>query len=97
MLEVDLALIRHGALIVDAIAVFVVLEAFVLLVYRRTTGRGPGARVLLPNLAAGLGLLLALSAALHGAWVWIAPALAAAGIAHALDLRARWRAAHSAR
>ncbi len=86
-------LLAGGAWIADAIAVFVVAEALVLLAYRRLTGRGVAARALLPNLAAGFFLLLALGAALRTApWPWIAAALAAAGVAHALDLRARWRA-----
>jgi hypothetical protein len=43
-------------------------------------------------LLAGLGLVVALSLAVHGASAaWIAVALAAAGAAHATDLASRWR------
>ena len=86
-----------GALMVDLVIAFTLVEGIALLVYRRATGRGVGAAALLPNLAAGLFLLLALSAALHAQpWPWIAAALSGAGLAHALDLRARWRASHAA-
>ena len=83
---------RGGVRVVDAIVVLVLVEAIALTALRRATGRGPIARMLLPNLAAGAFLLLALRAAMSGAgWTWIAPALAAAGVCHALDLHARWR------
>jgi len=83
----------RGAWMVDAVIVFMAIEAVVLLAYRRATGRGMAAAALWPNMAAGLCLLLALSAALHGAGGgWIALALMAAGLAHVLDLRARWGA-----
>ena len=48
---------------------------------------------LLANLMAGLGLLAALRLNLADAdLTWVAMALAAAGVAHLLDLRARWQA-----
>lgn len=82
----------HNGWLVDAIIGLTLLEAIVLLAYRHGTGRGLGAEALLPNLAAGVCLMLALRAALQGAaWHWIALALAGAGLAHLLDLRARWR------
>jgi hypothetical protein len=47
----------------------------------------------LPNLLSGLSLVLALRLAIDGAaWPWLALCLAAAGVAHGLDLQARWRA-----
>lgn len=47
---------------------------------------------LLPNLLAGFCLALALRLGLGGAGVaWIAACLAAAGLSHVFDLRARWR------
>ena len=47
---------------------------------------------LLPNLLAGTSLALALRLGLAGAGAaWVAPCLAAAGVSHALDLRARLR------
>ncbi|KGE05227.1 hypothetical protein [Pseudohaliea rubra] len=71
--------------VVDVILLLVVLEA--LLSFR--LGRGTA---LLPNLAAGACLLLALRAVLTGAsgavlGLW----LALAGVAHAFDVAARFR------
>ena len=69
----------------------VVLEAALLVVWHRRTGAGVAAADLLPNLAAGFCMLLAVRAALGGAaWVWIAVALAGSGVAHVFDLRRRW-------
>ena len=49
---------------------------------------------LLANLAAGLALLIALRLSLASAdLAWIALALSAAGLAHLMDLKARWKAA----
>lgn len=71
---------------------FVVLEAMILVAWRRRTGNGVAAADLLPNLAAGFCLLGALRAALGGAaWHWIAVALFGSLLAHLLDLRRRWR------
>nr|WP_316640870.1 hypothetical protein [uncultured Roseateles sp.] len=51
-------------------------------------------RPLLVNLLAGLALMLGLRLGLSGAALpWVALCLAAAGVAHLLDLRARWSAA----
>lgn len=87
------ALFANGA-IVDAILLFTVLEAAILLAYRHRTGRGVPAQDLLAALAAGLCLMLALRAALVGSpWPWIALWLAAALAAHLADLRRRWRSA----
>ena len=48
-------------------------------------------RALALSLAGGLCLMVALRAALaDAAWPWIIAPVAAAGIVHALDLRARW-------
>jgi hypothetical protein len=78
--------------IVDAILLLVVLEAGALAFWHRRTGRGIAPAALAPNLCAGAALLLAVHAALAGAWWgWIAAALLAALIAHLLDLRGRWR------
>ncbi len=79
-------------MIVDLVMAFVVLEAAALPAWRRRTGAGVAAADLLPNLAAGFCLLLALRAAMAGAaWPWIALALLGSGLAHLLDLRRRWR------
>jgi hypothetical protein len=76
--------------IVGLILAFVAMEAVVLLVYHRRTGRGVPPADLVPNLLAGVCLLLALGGALSGAWWgWIAAALAASLAAHLADLRRR--------
>ncbi|MCE4554411.1 hypothetical protein [Pelomonas cellulosilytica] len=63
------------------------IELLWLLARGRAAPRG-----LLPNLLAGFCLALALRLGLGGAGVaWIAACLAAAGLSHVFDLRARWR------
>jgi outer membrane biosynthesis protein TonB len=77
--------------IADVAIAILLLEAllFVWLHARRRLGPAPGE--LLPNVAAGLFLLLALRGALVGAgWPWIAASLAAALAAHLADLVRRW-------
>jgi hypothetical protein len=84
------ALIVSGR-IADLVLLVVALE-LVALAWFGARGRGPGLRALLPTLLAGAALALALRAALSGAaWPWMAAWLSAAGVAHAVDLRARWR------
>jgi len=76
---------------VDLVLLLVALEAVALLAGHRFFGRGPSPRALLPNLAAGASLLLALRVALTGAGDGpILACLLAALLAHLLDLRARW-------
>lgn len=78
--------------IVDLIVALLIVEAALLLGWRRITGRGPAATDLLANLLAGLFLLLALRAALvHAGWGWIAVCLGAALVAHVADVARRWR------
>jgi hypothetical protein len=75
---------------VDAILLIVLAEAVAVLWLARS-GRGPGA-ALLPTLAAGAALLLALRAALTPTpWPAVAAWLAVAGVAHAVDLALRLR------
>jgi hypothetical protein len=77
--------------IVDLILGLMALEAAALAAFHRMTGRGVPLAQLLTNMAAGACLLLALRAALTGAgWAMIAGALAAALMAHLVDLRSRW-------
>jgi len=72
--------------IVDALLLLILLEAVLFLCLR-------GGRPLLPNLAAGACLLLALRAALTGAPVaMLGLWLALAGVAHGLDVAGRLRA-----
>jgi hypothetical protein len=78
--------------IVDAILAMVLLEALLVFVHHRRTGRGPALRQVLANLLAGAFLLLALRAALGAAgWIWIAAFLAASLPAHLVDLWCRRR------
>jgi hypothetical protein len=77
--------------IIDLILLLTALEAFAVLAWHYKTGRGLAPAALLPNLLAGVFLMLALRAALVGAgWQWIALALTAAWVAHLLDLLRRW-------
>lgn len=78
--------------VVDLVLGMMMLEAALLVGYRRRTGRGVRIAELLTFLVAGACLLLALRAALVGAsWEWIAAALAGALAAHLADLGLRWR------
>jgi hypothetical protein len=77
-------------MVVDLVLVVLVAEGLALLAYHWRTGRGIAPAGLLPNLAAGGALLLALRGALAGAHPgWIALWLAAAFAAHLADLRTR--------
>lgn len=73
--------------LVELVLVASLIELLWLLAWRPA-----GRAQLLPNLIAGLCLALALRLGLGGAGVaWVAPCLAAAGVCHLLDLRARFR------
>ena len=75
-----------------SIIVLTVLEAIVLRLYHRRTGKGLPPRGFLFNLLSGAGLLLAwLCAALGLPWPCIAGCLAAALAAHGADLWGRAR------
>ncbi|MGI4976647.1 MAG: hypothetical protein ACRYG6_06865 [Janthinobacterium lividum] len=77
--------------VVDLILLLVLAEAAALLALHRATGRGPRPAALLPNLAAGACLLLALRFGLRGAaWPVLALCLLGSLAAHLADLRARW-------
>lgn len=79
------------AWIVDLAIGFILAETLALLAYHRLTGRGLSPRDCLPNLAAGLCLMLAARAALAPEPGWpVAGWLLAAGAAHASDLARRW-------
>jgi hypothetical protein len=78
--------------LVDLILVVVLLEAAALLLYWARSRRGIAPLDLLPNLCAGAFLLLALRAALAGVgWMIASLCLAAAGLAHLIDVSRRWR------
>jgi hypothetical protein len=77
--------------VVDLILAVVVVELAILAWIWRRRRRGISPLALLPNLLAGVFLLLALRCALTGApWFWLAGCLAASGIANAADIRQRW-------
>lgn len=85
-----------SARVVDVVLAVLALETLALLAWHRASGRGLSPRALLPNLAAGAFLLLALRAVLGGqSWPWVAAALSAAGLAHLFDLRGRWPGAQT--
>ena len=71
------------------IAITLIELGWLMLIAKHRLPKGP----LLANLMAGLGLLVALRLGLSDAGLpWVALALAAAGVAHLLDLSARWKA-----
>jgi hypothetical protein len=73
--------------IMDVVVAFIALEC-ALLAWRRPHAL----RAALPSLCAGLGLALGLRAVLTGAaWHWLLLCVAASGVAHALEVRRRWR------
>jgi hypothetical protein len=85
-------LIASGRLI-DLILVLMLVEAMLLYVHRRRTGRGLPAGDIAVNLVAGASLMLAVRAALTDAAPgWIAACLAVSLFAHLADLAIRWRA-----
>jgi hypothetical protein len=78
--------------LVDLILVISAIEAAYLVIHWRPTGCGVSPGDLLPNLCAGAFLLLALRLSLVGeGWKLCCGSLAAAGVAHLVDLKRRWR------
>lgn len=77
--------------VVDLVLAFVLMEAALLYVLYRWTGRGLAPAVLLSLLIPGACLLLALRAALTDAsWMLVALWLLLSLVAHLADLRQRW-------
>ena len=82
----------YGVHTVDLVLAVVAVEIIAITVYWQAKHRGIAPAQLLPNLAAGALLLLALRFSLSGyAWPWYTACLALAGIANIADLRQRWR------
>lgn len=80
--------------LIEVILALVAIEAAVLLLWVRATGRGPSPVAILVNLAAGACLMAALRAALVGAEpIHILAPLALALVAHLADLVLRFREA----
>jgi len=77
---------------IDLVLTFMAVEAVLIFLHYRKSGRGIAPGPLLSLLVPGACLLLALRAALTGA-EWSTPAvwLLAALVAHLADLRQRWR------
>ena len=77
--------------IIDGIIVLMVLETVALLALRTITNNGVSPRGLLPFMAAGICLMLALRTALvDGSWMVIAGMLMLAFVFHILDIALRW-------
>ncbi len=77
--------------VLDLIVAGMVLEGLGLFAYHAATGRRVAPGRLLPNLISGAFLLLAMRAALGGAWWgWVSALLLAALLGHLYDLRRAW-------
>jgi hypothetical protein len=82
--------------LIDLILGLVLVEAVVLTVFHRRTGKGVAPHDLVGLLLAGGFLLLAVRAALVGAaWVWVGLWLTLALLAHLADLAMRWRSSQN--
>jgi hypothetical protein len=78
--------------LIDFVIVMTVVESVALALYHQRTGRGLAPQDFVPTLAAGLALMLAVRAGVTGAgWGYVAAGLMVAGLAHAADVRRRWR------
>lgn len=81
-----------GGRAADVVLALMAVEAVLLLAVHAVTGRGLAPGELLPGLAAGALLVLALRAALAGEGLAAAtPFLLGALVAHLSDLALRWR------
>jgi hypothetical protein len=78
--------------IADPILILLAAEGLFLFFYWRATRRGLAPGDFLLTLVSGFFLVLAVRQALAGGWWgWTGLLLAAGGLAHAADLRRRWR------
>ncbi|MEM8950859.1 MAG: hypothetical protein AAGA21_01850 [Pseudomonadota bacterium] len=83
------ALFESGVVVV-IILILVAIEAIVLLVFQKKTGRGIAAVPMLANLVAGGCLMLAIrSALLDHPWTWTGAFMAMALLAHLIDFGSR--------
>lgn len=77
---------------IDLILVLLLIEGVVLAILHRRTGRGVAPADLAGFLLSGLFLMLAVRAALVGAWWgWVSLCLTAALLTHLADLWHRWK------
>ena len=80
------------AQLIDMVIAFTLVECLLLAGYHRITGQGVALRDLLPNIGAGLCLMLALRClARDTGSASVMLFLMAAGVAHGGDLLMRWR------
>ena len=78
--------------LIDAVTAFTLVECLLLAAWRRVTGKGVALYDLLPNMAAGLCLMLALRCLVRDTGsAAVVLFLTAAGLAHGGDLLMRWR------
>ncbi len=78
--------------LVDFILVLVLFEVILIAGYWRLTGRGVALADLLPNVMAGVFLMLALRTSLSGGgWMIVSGCLGCAGLAHVIDIGRRWK------
>ena len=87
--------------LVDLALAITVVEAIIIYIWWRATGDGPAPLDWLPNLSAGVLLMVALRLVSVDAPVaWIVLCLSSSGVAHGVDLVRRWprrRAVHTQR
>jgi hypothetical protein len=76
---------------IDLVLALVSVELVALALWRQQTGKGPSIAKLAPNLAAGACLLMVARSALNDQGEMILVWLAAAGLAHVIDLVQRFR------
>ncbi len=78
--------------VLDLIVLGMALEGAALVALWRASHKGVAPGALLPNLFAGMALLIAMRAGLAGAWWgWVCLPLLAALAMHLTDLRRRWQ------
>jgi len=89
---VNLEQLYQGPLVVDIAIGFITLEALVLWVWHKFSGRGLALADCVLTIVSGACLMLAMRCTLTAdGWPGMALFLIAAGIAHGADLRTRWR------
>ena len=78
--------------LIDGVIVFTLIECIALVAYHRSTGKGVAPRDFFVNIVSGLCLMLALRCLANDAGTaWVAVSLAAAGLAHGIDILMRWK------
>lgn len=84
--------LQTGTHVIDVVIAVTVIEWLALLLLWRRRGRGVPPGVLSWMLLPGLALMLAVRGVMLGLpWYWLALLLSLSGLAHAVDMRSRWR------